>query len=147
MCKFFLRSVCTHYFISRDITTRVLFLSKYTGNKIYYTVQSFLLFFICMIWYIFLIFHCVWIRRFSLIPTLFRESSENLGLGLKRCSDTKAIVIDSIKEASLADRSVTIPANEGPVRIQFKCLICNLIHSQNKIRNWLQGLIVSIYDL
>jgi len=34
----------------------------------------------------------------------FRESSENLGLGLSRCSDTKAIVIDSIKEASLADR-------------------------------------------
>ena len=34
----------------------------------------------------------------------FRESDDILGVGLSRCSDTKAIVLESIKQASLADR-------------------------------------------
>jgi hypothetical protein len=86
----------------------VLFLSKYTGNNIYYTVHTFLFYLLALVH-----FSDFYSQIFLKFSTLFRESSENLGLGLKRCSDTKAIVIDSIKEASLADRSATMPAMKG----------------------------------
>ena len=33
-----------------------------------------------------------------------REPQDLLGVGLSRCPDTKAIIIESIKQASLADR-------------------------------------------
>ena len=36
---------------------------------------------------------------------IFREPGDILGVGLSRCNDTQAIIIESMKQASLADRS------------------------------------------
>ena len=40
-----------------------------------------------------------------MLVEIFREPGDILGVGLSRCNDTQAIIIESMKQASLADRS------------------------------------------
>ena len=41
----------------------------------------------------------------ALLVEIFRSPGDLLGVGLSRCADTQAIIIESMKQASLADRS------------------------------------------
>ena len=41
----------------------------------------------------------------ALLVEIFRSPGDLLGVGLSRCADTQAVIIESMKQASLADRS------------------------------------------